>query len=63
LCDEWSDFTGKYKSDEGDLVKILKSASDILKQISVYSWASFDFKKKCLEAYDLIFKSPIRDEL
>ncbi|MDX1920572.1 MAG: DEAD/DEAH box helicase [Candidatus Caenarcaniphilales bacterium] len=60
---EWPDLIEKYKADEGDIVKVLKQAADILKQIQVCPGSSFDMANKASKAFDLIYRSPIKDEL
>lgn len=64
VCSSWDEFTTKYRfSDEGDLVKILKQASDILKQISVYGGVDVAFAQKADEAYRYLYRSPIKDSV
>ncbi|MDX1917648.1 MAG: DEAD/DEAH box helicase [Candidatus Caenarcaniphilales bacterium] len=60
---EWLELIQKYQADEGDLVKMLKQASDILKQISLSGGASFDLRSNASHAFKLLYRSPIRDDL
>lgn len=60
---EWADLIEKFRADEGDIVKVLKQAADLLKQIQVSTGSSFDLAQKASKAFDLIYRSPIKDEL
>ncbi len=60
---EWQELLDKYKADEGDLVKIIKQASDLLKQITVCRGSSLELINNANKAFDLIYRTPIKDEL
>ncbi len=63
-CDyEWRDLVAKYRADEGDLVKALRQGTDLLKQIMLCSGSSSALSKLASQAYDLVYRSPIKDEL
>jgi superfamily II RNA helicase len=59
----WKDLVDKYQADEGDLVKALKQGADLLKQITVCDGSSTELAARASQAYDLIYRSPIKDEL
>jgi superfamily II RNA helicase len=60
---DWEELKGKYQTDEGDLVKILRQASDLLKQITVCKGSSFDLASNANKAFEMIYRSPIKDEI
>lgn len=60
---DWPDLMEKYKTDEGDLVKCLRQGADFLKQLSICEGSSDHLKQISSTAYDLIYRSPIRDEI
>ena len=59
----WPDLVQKYRAEEGDLVKTLKQASDLLKQIMMCPGASFELANCTSKAFELIYRSPIKDEM
>jgi len=59
----WTELVEKYRAEEGDLVKTLKQASDLLKQIMLCSGASFELANNASKAFDMLYRSPIKDEM
>ncbi len=60
---DWGELVDKFRADEGDLVKALKQGSDLLKQIAACAGSSDNLKNNAGQAFNLVFRSPIKDEL
>ena len=65
LMSDWYSLTDKYRTDEGDLVRILKQGSDLLKQLSVCAGTekTEGLTERAKEGLRLINRSPVRDNL
>lgn len=59
----WQELVDKYKADEGDLVKSLRQGADLLKQFISCKGSSTDLIQNANQAYNLIYRSPIKDEI
>ncbi|HEY9886711.1 MAG TPA: DEAD/DEAH box helicase [Vampirovibrionales bacterium] len=59
---DWEELVEKYRCDEGDIVKVLKQAADMLKQIVSCKGASMELVHKANKAFELIYCSPIKDD-
>jgi len=63
--DTWDDIVDKYiqGNDEGDLIRIFRQTTDILKRISLCAGSSPQLQDKSLEAYKIMHKFPVKEDL
>jgi superfamily II RNA helicase len=59
--DSWRELIDSWAQDEGDLVRILKQAADILKQISICPGSSLSLRDNAKQAHAGMFRTPISD--
>ncbi len=63
LAETWEDFKLSFEQEDGDLVRVLKQAGDLLRQFEEFPASSSQFRRNAGNARALMLRPPVKDEL